>query len=48
MSSSKMLVAVVPSVNAKWEVKEDSTPRPGANQVPIRMHATGICHFINC
>jgi alcohol dehydrogenase len=45
MSSSKMLAADVPTVNAKWEVKEVSTPRPGANQVLIKMHASGICYY---
>src|SRR5215467_14185914 len=44
MSSSKMLAAVVPSVNGKWEVKEVSTPQPGTNQVLIKMHASGICY----
>ncbi|MFL6498750.1 MAG: alcohol dehydrogenase catalytic domain-containing protein [Nitrososphaera sp.] len=44
MKSSKMLAAVVPSVNAKWEVKEVSTPKPRANQVLIKMHASGICY----
>ncbi|MFL6422998.1 MAG: alcohol dehydrogenase catalytic domain-containing protein [Nitrososphaeraceae archaeon] len=39
-----MLAAVVPSVNAKWEVKEVSTPKPRANQVLIKMHASGICY----
>jgi alcohol dehydrogenase len=39
-----MLAAVVPSVNAKWEVKEVSIPRPGSNQVLIKMHASGICY----
>lgn len=47
-SSSKMLPAVVPSVNAKWEVKEVSTPQPGANQVLIKMHASVIAIIINC
>ena len=42
--SSKMLAAVVPSVNAKWEVKEVTTPQPGVNQVLIKMHASGICY----
>jgi alcohol dehydrogenase len=44
VKSSKMLAAVVPSVNAKWEVKEVSTPKPRANQVLIKMHASGICY----
>jgi alcohol dehydrogenase len=39
-----MLAAVVPSVNGKWEVKEVSTPKPGANQVLIKMSASGICY----
>jgi alcohol dehydrogenase/propanol-preferring alcohol dehydrogenase len=38
-----MLAAVVPSVNGKWEVREVSTPKPGADQVLIKMHASGIC-----
>jgi len=44
LSSSEMLAAVVPSVNEKWEVKEVSTPKPGLNQVLIKMHASGICY----
>ncbi|MFL6366934.1 MAG: alcohol dehydrogenase catalytic domain-containing protein [Nitrososphaeraceae archaeon] len=44
VKSSKVLAAVVPSVNAKWEVKEVSTPKPRANQVLIKMHASGICY----
>jgi alcohol dehydrogenase len=39
-----MLAAVVPSVNGKWEVKEVATPRPGVNQVLIKMRASGICY----
>ena len=39
-----MLAAVVPSLNGKWEVKEVTTPRPGVNQVLIKMHASGICY----
>src|SRR5690349_10050537 len=39
-----MLAAVVPSVNGKWEVKEVTTPQPRANQVLIKMHASGICY----
>ncbi len=42
--SSKMLAAVIPSVNAKWEVKEVRIPHPGVNQVLIKMHASGICY----
>jgi alcohol dehydrogenase len=39
-----MLAAVVPSVNEKWEVKEVSTPKPVANQVLVKVHASGICY----
>ena len=39
-----MLSSVVPSVNAKWEVKEVPTPQPGVNQVLIKIHASGICY----
>jgi alcohol dehydrogenase len=39
-----MLAAVVPSVNGRWEIKEVSIPKPGANQVLIKMHASGICY----
>ena len=42
--SSKMLAAVIPSINAKWEVRKVTTPQPGANQVLIKMHASGICY----
>ncbi|MFL6431619.1 MAG: alcohol dehydrogenase catalytic domain-containing protein [Nitrososphaeraceae archaeon] len=44
MSSSKMLAAIVPSMNGTWEVKEVSTPQPGTNQVLIKIHASGICY----
>jgi alcohol dehydrogenase len=40
----QMLAAVVPSVNAKWEVKAVSTPQAGTNQVLIKIHASGICY----
>ena len=39
-----MLAAVVPSVNAKWKVKEVSTTNPRGNQVLIKMHASGRCY----
>jgi D-arabinose 1-dehydrogenase-like Zn-dependent alcohol dehydrogenase len=38
-----MLSSVIPSENAKWEVKEVSTPQPGINQVLIKIHPSGIC-----
>jgi D-arabinose 1-dehydrogenase-like Zn-dependent alcohol dehydrogenase len=43
-SSTKMLAAVIPSVNGKWEIKEVSTPQPGANQVLIKIHVSVICY----
>ena len=39
-----MLSSVIPSENAKWEVKEVPTPQPGTNQVLIKIHASGICY----
>jgi alcohol dehydrogenase len=39
-----MLSSVIPSVNAKWEVKEVPTPEAGTNQVLIKIHASGICY----
>src|SRR6266496_6409944 len=43
-SNRKLLSSVIPSVNAKWEVKEVPTPPIGANQVLIKIHASGICY----
>ena len=39
-----MLSSVIPSENAKWEVKEVPTPQAGINQVLIKIHASGICY----
>ena len=39
-----MKAAVVPAVNGRWEVKEIPTPEPGANQVLIKICASGLCH----
>jgi alcohol dehydrogenase len=39
-----MRAAVVPKINGKWEVKEVPTPKPIANQVLIRIHASGLCY----
>lgn len=38
-----MKAAVVPAVNAPWEIREIPTPRPGPGEVLIRVHASGIC-----
>src|SRR5215208_5771894 len=43
LSSSEMFAAVVPSVYEQWEVKEVSAPKPGPNQVLLKIHASGIC-----
>ena len=39
-----MKAAVVPAVSSKWEVKEIPTPKPGPNQVLIKIHASGLCY----
>lgn len=39
-----MRAAVVPKINGKWEVKEVPTPKPSANQVLIKIHASGLCY----
>ena len=39
-----MLCSVIPSVDAKWEVKEVPNPQVGPNQVLIKIHASGICY----
>jgi alcohol dehydrogenase len=36
--------AVVPGVRGKWEVKQVPTPKPDANQVLIKIHASGLCY----
>src|SRR5262245_50367756 len=41
---AKMLSSVIPSENAKWEVKEVPTPQPDINQVLIKIHVSGICY----
>jgi len=39
-----MKAAVVPAVKSNWEVKEVPTPKPDANQVLIKIHASGLCY----
>jgi alcohol dehydrogenase len=39
-----MKAAVVPAVNAKWEVKDWQTPKAGPNQVVIKIQASGLCY----
>lgn len=39
-----MKAAIVPAVNAKWEVKDVPNLEPGSNQVLIKIHASGMCY----
>lgn len=39
-----MRAAVVPKIGGKWEVKEVPTAEPLANQVLIKIHASGLCY----
>ena len=39
-----MQAAVVPAVSSPWQIKDVPQPQPGANQVLVKMHASGICY----
>lgn len=39
-----MKAAVVPAVNARWEVREIPVPEPGPTQVLMRIRASGLCY----
>jgi D-arabinose 1-dehydrogenase-like Zn-dependent alcohol dehydrogenase len=39
-----MKAAVVPAVSNSWQVKDVAQPEPGANQVLVKMRASGICY----
>ena len=39
-----MRAAVVPRIGGKWEVREVPAPEPSANQVLIKIHASGLCY----
>jgi len=39
-----MRAAVVPAIHCKWEVKDVPTPHAAANQVLIKIHASGLCY----
>ncbi len=39
-----MQAAVVTALNGPWEVKDIPQPKPGPNQVLVKMHASGICY----
>ncbi len=38
-----MKAAVVPKMDSQWEVREVPIPKPGENQVLIKIHASGLC-----
>src|SRR3954454_23866056 len=39
-----MRAAVIPEVNAAWELREIPTPEPGPGEVLVRVRASGICY----
>ena len=39
-----MRAAVVTAVNGPWEVQNVPEPKPGPNQVLVKMHASGVCY----
>jgi alcohol dehydrogenase len=39
-----MKAAVVPAPNGKWEIRDVPEPKPGPNQVLIKLRASGICY----
>ena len=39
-----MIAAIVPAVSSSWQIKDVPQPRPGPNQVLVKMHASGICY----
>jgi alcohol dehydrogenase len=44
MSGDKMRAAVIPNVQSRWQVEEVPVPKPAANQVLIKIHASGLCY----
>ena len=39
-----MRAAVIPKVRSRWQVEEVPVPKPAANQVLIKIHASGLCY----
>ena len=39
-----MRAAVVTAMNGRWEVQNVPEPKPGPNQVLVKMHASGVCY----
>ncbi len=42
--TSTMRAAVVPAVGKPWELRDVPIPRPGFNQILIRIRASGLCY----
>ena len=40
----KMRAAVIPNIQSKWKVDDVPVPKPAANQVLIKIHASGLCY----
>jgi alcohol dehydrogenase len=39
-----MKAAVVPAKNSSWQITDVPQPQPGAGQVLVKMHASGVCY----
>ena len=39
-----MQAAVVPAASSSWQIEDVPQPKPGPNQVLVKMHASGICY----
>lgn len=39
-----MRAAVIPKLQSKWQVEDVPVPKPAANQVLIKIHASGLCY----
>ncbi len=39
-----MKAAVIPQVNGTWELREVASPRPGPDEVLVRVRACGVCY----
>ena len=37
-------IAIVPSTNSAWVLREVPTPEPGPNQILIKIRASGMCY----
>jgi alcohol dehydrogenase len=39
-----MKAAIVPALKARWEIKDVPVPKPGPNQVLMKIRASGLCY----